>query len=100
VVIYGYARLVTDPTERMAALKQSVERLSSGRWEQIRTPSEAELRGTMILAFPIAEASAKARSGGPVDDPDDYDRPVWAGTLPCKIAFSEGIEDTHTAPPE
>jgi uncharacterized protein len=100
VVIYAHARAVTDPAERMAALKQSVERLSAGRWEEIRKPSDAEMRGTAILAFPITEASAKARSGGPVDDPDDYGLPVWAGVLPCKIAFSDGIEDTNTAPPD
>ena len=99
VVIYAQARAVTDETERMAALKQGVERLSSGRWENIREPSEAEMRGTMILAFPISEASAKARTGGPVDDPDNYDLPVWAGVIPCKTTFDEGVEDTNTAPP-
>jgi len=100
VVIYAHARTVTDAAERLAVLEQSVERLSAGRWEQIRKPSEAELRGTLILAFPISEASAKARHGGPVDDPDDYDLAVWAGVLPCKIAFSDPIEDTNTQPPD
>ncbi|WP_337995748.1 pyridoxamine 5'-phosphate oxidase family protein [Oleispirillum naphthae] len=100
VVIYAHARAVTDEAERMEALKQSVERIEAGRWAQIRRPSEAEMRGTMILAFPIAEASAKARHGGPVDDPEDYDLPVWAGVLPCKIAFSDPIEDTNTQPPD
>jgi len=100
VVIYAHAREVTDETERMAALKQSVERLAPGRWAQVRKPSEPEMRGTMVLAFPIAEASAKARSGGPVDDPEDYDLSVWAGVMPCSVAFADPIEDTNTQPPD
>ncbi len=99
VVIYARPREVTGEAERMEVLKQSVERLSPGRWAEIRKPSEPELRGTMILAFPIAEASAKAREGGPVDDPDDYGLPVWAGVLPCSIAFGEPEEDANTQPP-
>lgn len=99
VVVYAKARAVTDEAEKKEALKQSVERLSAGRSAEVRKPSEAELRGTMVLAFPISEASAKARAGGPVDDPDDYGLPVWAGVIPCKIAFDEGVEDVNTQPP-
>jgi nitroimidazol reductase NimA-like FMN-containing flavoprotein (pyridoxamine 5'-phosphate oxidase superfamily) len=99
VVVYAKARAVTDEAEKKEALKQSVERLSAGRSAEVRKPSEAELRGTLVLAFPIAEASAKSRFGGPVDDPDDYGLPVWAGVIPCKIAFSDGVEDTNTQPP-
>jgi hypothetical protein len=99
VVIYAMAREVIEPEERNAVLKASVERLAEGRWEQIRKPNDAELRGTMVLGFPIAEASAKARSGGPVDDPDDYGMPVWAGVIPCAVAFGEEIEDTNLQPP-
>lgn len=99
VVIYANAREVTDAKERMAVLKASVERLSAGRWAEVRKPSEAEMRGTMVLGFPISEASAKARSGGPIDDPDDYGMPVWAGVIPCKLAFGDGEEDTNTQPP-
>ena len=99
VAVYAKARAVTDPEERLASLRQSVERLSPGRWPQIRKPRAAELNATEILAFPITEASAKARSGGPVDDPDDYLMPVWAGEIPARIAFDPGIEDTNTEPP-
>ncbi len=99
VVVYARARAVTDEKEKMAALKHSVDRLSPGRSAEVRKPSEAELRGTLVLAFPISEASAKARSGGPVDDPEDYGLPVWAGVIPCKIAFDEGVEDPNTQPP-
>jgi hypothetical protein len=99
VVIYAMAREVTDANERNAALKASVERLAAGRWKEIRKPNEAELRGTMVLAFPISEASAKARTGGPVDDPDDYGMPVWAGVIPCAVTFGEEIEDTNLQPP-
>jgi hypothetical protein len=72
VVVYAKARAVTDEAEKKEALKQSVERLSAGRSAELRKPSEAELRGTLVLTFPIAEASAKSRFGGRWTDPDDY----------------------------
>ncbi|SBV96677.1 conserved hypothetical protein [uncultured Alphaproteobacteria bacterium] len=99
VVIYAHAREIANAAERTAVLKQSVERLAAGRWAEVRKPSEAEMRGTLVLGFAISEASAKARSGGPVDDPDDYGLPVWAGVIPCALTFGDGEEDANTQPP-
>ncbi len=100
VVLYAKPREVTDPDERMAALKHGIERLSKGRWDEIVKPSEAALRGTMILAFPIMEATAKVRSGMPTDDPDDYAHKIWAGVIPCALTFGPPEEDTNTSPPD
>jgi len=100
VVIYGKAREVTDPEERMSALKNSIERLSKGRWAKVKKPSDAAMRGTMIMAFPISEASAKVRSGMPSDDPEDYDLNVWAGVFPCALTFGDPEEDSNTSPPD
>ena len=84
VVILGTARLVEDPAEKMAALRVFTEHVLKGRWNDVRQPTEQELKGTMVLALPLEEVSAKVRTGGPVDDEADYALPVWAGVLPLE----------------
>ena len=84
VVILGIARLVEDPAAKMEAMRIFTEHVLKGRWNDVRRPSEQELKGTMVLALPLEEVSAKLRTGGPVDDEADYDLPVWAGVLPLE----------------
>jgi uncharacterized protein len=85
VVILGTARLVDDRTEKMKALRVFTEHVMKGRWDDVRQPTEQELKATTVLALPLAEVSAKVRTGGPVDDEADYALPVWAGLLPLEI---------------
>jgi len=82
VVILGAAKLVDDPTEKMEALRLFTEHIMKGRWDEIRWPTEQEMKGTTVLALKLEEVSAKVRVGGPVDDEEDYSLPVWAGVLP------------------
>jgi nitroimidazol reductase NimA-like FMN-containing flavoprotein (pyridoxamine 5'-phosphate oxidase superfamily) len=84
VVILGIARLVEDPAAKMEAMRIFTEHVLKGRWNDVRRPSEQELKGTMVLALPLEEVSAKLRTGGPVDDEADYALPVWAGVLPLE----------------
>jgi nitroimidazol reductase NimA-like FMN-containing flavoprotein (pyridoxamine 5'-phosphate oxidase superfamily) len=84
VVTLGTARLVEDPAEKMAALRIFTEHVLKGRWDDVRQPTEQELKATMVLALPLEEVSAKVRTGGPVDDEADYALPVWAGVLPLE----------------
>ena len=56
-------------------------------------PSESELRQTLVLALPLHEASAKTRTGPPIDDVDDYKLPVWAGVVPMRMVRGEAIVD-------
>jgi uncharacterized protein len=85
VVILGTARLVDDRAEKVEALRIFTEHVMKGRWDDIRQPTEQELKATTILALPLAEVSAKVRTGGPIDDEADYALPVWAGVLPLEI---------------
>lgn len=85
VVILGTARLVDDAAEKMEALRLFTEHVMKGRWEDVRQPTEQELKATTVLALPLEEASAKVRTGGPLDDEPDYALPVWAGVLPLEI---------------
>jgi len=93
VVIYGTARDITDPNEKMAALKVFTDKIAPGRWDEIRPPNAQELKATMVLAIPIEEASAKIRSGPPVDDEQDYALPVWAGVVPIDRIAGVAVPD-------
>jgi uncharacterized protein len=84
VMILGTARLVDNPAEKNEALRLFTEHVMKGRWDDVRQPTEQELKATTVLALPLEEVSAKVRSGGPVDDEADYTLPVWAGVLPLE----------------
>jgi nitroimidazol reductase NimA-like FMN-containing flavoprotein (pyridoxamine 5'-phosphate oxidase superfamily) len=89
VVVLGRAHEVTDPDEKLRAMECVVEHVVKGRWNDARQPNEGEIKGTTILALPLDEASAKIRSGPPVDDDDDLALPVWAGIIPLRLEPSE-----------
>jgi nitroimidazol reductase NimA-like FMN-containing flavoprotein (pyridoxamine 5'-phosphate oxidase superfamily) len=93
VVILGTARLVTDPAEKMEALRVFTEHVMKGRWDDVRQPTEQELKATTVLALPLEEVSAKVRTGGPIDDDADYTLPVWAGVLPLETVAKEPLAD-------
>jgi nitroimidazol reductase NimA-like FMN-containing flavoprotein (pyridoxamine 5'-phosphate oxidase superfamily) len=93
VVILGTARLVTDPAEKMEALRVFTEHVMKGRWDDVRQPTEQELKATTVLALPLEEVSAKVRTGGPIDDEADYTLPVWAGVLPLETVAKEPLAD-------
>lgn len=93
VVILGSARLVNEPAEKMEALRVFTDHVMKGRWDDVRQPTEQELKATTVLALPLEEVSAKVRTGGPVDDEPDYALPVWAGVLPLQLAAKPPIPD-------
>jgi len=86
VVVLGRAVAVAGAAERRAALDALVEQLVPGRTADARRPSAQELKATQVLALPLDEASAKVRTGGPVDDEADRDLPVWSGVIPLRLA--------------
>jgi uncharacterized protein len=93
VVVLGHAREVTETEEKLQAMRQVVEHLVPGRWEDARQPTEGEIKGTMILALSLEEASAKIRTGPPKDFEDDMGLPVWAGLIPLNLEPSDPIAD-------
>lgn len=92
-VIFGTAREVMEREEKLRALDALVEHVLRGRTTEIRPPNEKELRQTMVLAMPIEEASAKVRTGGPIDDDEDYALPYWAGVIPVSMAYGAPVDD-------
>jgi uncharacterized protein len=103
VVILGNAIEIKDRAEKVAAMRQLVEHVVAGRWDDVRGPSEEELRATRILAIPLSEASAKVRVGPPIDDEADYALDVWAGVVPLSLKIHPPIADPrltmHSQPP-
>jgi nitroimidazol reductase NimA-like FMN-containing flavoprotein (pyridoxamine 5'-phosphate oxidase superfamily) len=98
VVVLGKARLVSDPEEKMEALRHFTNHILPGRWEEVRQPTPQELKATTVLAVPLDEVSAKVRIGSPVDDEEDYSLPVWAGVVPLRAEVGEPIPDERILP--
>ena len=88
VMAIGRTRPIGDPREKEAALRALVEHIVPGRSDEVRGGDRRELSATAVLALPLAEVSAKVRTGPPQDDEPDYDLPIWAGVLP--LALSPG----------
>ena len=85
VVIFGTGEVVEDEAGKLDALEAFTEKLIPGRWNDVRPPTRQELNGTAVVRLPIDESSAKVRTGGPIDEPEDYGLPVWAGTVPLRV---------------
>jgi nitroimidazol reductase NimA-like FMN-containing flavoprotein (pyridoxamine 5'-phosphate oxidase superfamily) len=82
VVMLGRARVLALPEEKMLAMECFTNHILPGRWDEVRPPSDQELKSTMVLALPLEEVSAKVRKGPPVEDERDIARPAWAGVVP------------------
>jgi uncharacterized protein len=95
VVILGKAQLVQEPAEKMEALRIFTEHVMKGRWNDVRIPTEQELKATTVLSVPLEEVSAKVRTGGPIDDEPDYALPVWAGVLPLETVAKTPLPDAQ-----
>jgi nitroimidazol reductase NimA-like FMN-containing flavoprotein (pyridoxamine 5'-phosphate oxidase superfamily) len=89
VVILGRARFLADPVEKMMAMRCFTNHIVPGRWEEVRLPSDQELKGSTVLALPLNEVSAKVRTGGPKEDEGDLSRPTWAGVVPLRTVRGE-----------
>jgi hypothetical protein len=98
VVMIGSAHLVDAKDEKMRALQLITDHVVPGRWDEVRWPNELELKQTSVLALPLAEVSAKIRSGPPVDDDVDYALPIWAGVVPVGTRLGAPKDDGRVLP--
>jgi hypothetical protein len=94
-VVFGTARKIDDLARKSEALRVISEHLIAGRWDEVRAPHSQELKATTVLELTIEEASAKSRTGPPVDDEADYALPVWAGVLPLALKAGEPVPDAR-----
>jgi len=93
VMVLGTATLIEDRGEKLEALRVISDNLIHGRWDEVRQPTEQELKATAVMKVPIKEASAKIRTGPPKDDTEDYDLPIWAGVLPLITRAQQPVID-------
>jgi hypothetical protein len=99
VVVFGRAKRVTDPDELQTMVAALLDHLAPGRSREARRPTADELRATLVLRLPITEGSAKVRTGGPVEEDDDLDLPVWAGEVPMQLVARSPITHEGSVPP-
>jgi nitroimidazol reductase NimA-like FMN-containing flavoprotein (pyridoxamine 5'-phosphate oxidase superfamily) len=93
VVVTGHAAEVEDAEEKLASLSALVEHVVPGRWRDCRRPTLKEFAKTQILAVPITEASAKLRTGPPVDEDEDLGLDIWAGEIPLRLQALPPVDD-------
>jgi nitroimidazol reductase NimA-like FMN-containing flavoprotein (pyridoxamine 5'-phosphate oxidase superfamily) len=98
VVVLGAARMVDDPAEKLRALLGLLDHIRPGRADDCRTPNARELAATGVLALDLVEVSAKVRSSGPVDDPEDCALPHWAGVVPLRLTAGTPVPADDLAP--
>ncbi|SOX53640.1 pyridoxamine 5'-phosphate oxidase family protein [Mycobacterium ahvazicum] len=103
VMVLGDARLVDDPAEKSRALAGLLDHIAPGRAADCRAPNAKELEATAVLALDLVEVSAKVRDGGPVDEPQDYALPHWAGVVPLSMTAgapipADDLDPTTPAP--
>lgn len=92
-MLFGRAHALVEEAEKRDAMEAFVERFYPGRWATLRPVTRKELKATTVLALDIDEASAKIRTGPPVDDEDDYALPIWAGVVPTASVQLPSIDD-------
>ena len=93
VVLFGKGRLITEKVEKIKAAKAVTDHLIPGRWSDARQPNQKELNSTTFVSIKIEDASAKIRTGPPVDEEEDYQLPVWAGEIPILQVKQKPITD-------
>lgn len=98
VVVFGQAERVDTSEDKSRALQAFTEKLIPGRWADVRSPSEQELKATAVLRLPLGEASAKVRTGGPIDEEADYELPIWAGSVPLHLTPGAPQPDERLLP--
>lgn len=89
VVVYGRFECVDGTAAKFRSLQAFMDKLAPGRWNALRPVTDKELNATTVLRLSLAEAAVKARSGGPKDDDEDLDWPVWAGVVPLALRAGE-----------
>ncbi|TNC20313.1 pyridoxamine 5'-phosphate oxidase family protein [Amycolatopsis alkalitolerans] len=99
-VVHGRAKLVDDPEEKMRALEVVTEHLAPGSWEHARAVNAKEFASVAVLSLDLAEASVKARAGGPGEEPEDLSADeIWAGVVPVQTTFGAPVPADYTRVP-
>jgi nitroimidazol reductase NimA-like FMN-containing flavoprotein (pyridoxamine 5'-phosphate oxidase superfamily) len=91
VILFASGKVIEDLGEKTRIFEAFTEKMVPGRWTDVRTPSENEIKKTILIEFPVTEASAKIREGMPFDDEAERDPSVWWGVIPSRISYGTPI---------
>ncbi|EGX56271.1 hypothetical protein SZN_28698 [Streptomyces zinciresistens K42] len=97
-VVHGVAYDVTDPEEKRTALDALVDHVVPGRSADSRPADKKELAATAVIRLDLGEVSAKLRTGGVNDEPEDLALPHWAGVVPLRKGYGTPVGDPGLAP--
>ena len=107
VTLFGIPERIDDAQEKQRQFEIFLDKVSPGRWSQLRPITDNEIKATGLVRIKIEEASVKFRGEPPIDDPEDKDWPVWAGVIPLERQWGEGqtdpiqqVEHPHATPPK
>jgi nitroimidazol reductase NimA-like FMN-containing flavoprotein (pyridoxamine 5'-phosphate oxidase superfamily) len=98
VMLFGVTTRVTDDEEKRRATTALLDHIAPGRSGDARPPSSEELRAVLMIRVPILEGSAKIRTGGPIDEPEDMGEPIWAGQIPVSVVSGAAVADEGLPP--
>lgn len=98
VVVFGRTIPVTDTRRRRAALDAFTDKIVPGRRPSLRPMTEKEVKATAVMRLPLSEASAKIRTGPPIDEDADYALPIWAGVIPMHLSYGDPVPDPRLHP--
>lgn len=98
VVVHGLAYDVTDTEEKRLALDALVDHVVPGRALDSRPANKKELAATAVIRLDLDEVSAKLRTGGVNDEPEDLALPHWAGVVPLRKGYDTPVADGELAP--
>ncbi|MEO8717959.1 MAG: pyridoxamine 5'-phosphate oxidase family protein [Burkholderiales bacterium] len=96
-MLFGKPYKVAEPEEKLAKMEKFVERVYPGHWKNLRPVNKQELKAMSVFGLHIDEAVAKVRSGPPIDEPEDYQLPIWAGLVPVRQVLGEPSDDGRLA---
>ncbi|MGY3803347.1 pyridoxamine 5'-phosphate oxidase family protein [Pigmentibacter ruber] len=94
VVIFAHGEKVTKSDEKFKIFAALTNKILPNRWDFVRQPTEHETKITEVIGFNLDEASAKTRTGFPVDKEIDQQFDTWSGIIPCELTYSEALADS------
>jgi nitroimidazol reductase NimA-like FMN-containing flavoprotein (pyridoxamine 5'-phosphate oxidase superfamily) len=96
VVIFSKAEIIEDVEKKIESFEWLTNKIVPGSWEYLRPVKNNEVKKTTALAFSLEEASAKMRSGMPLDEEEDLDLPIWSGLIPLSNKRLTPIADPRS----
>ena len=96
VILFGTAEKIENLQDKRDAFQWLTNKIVPHSWEYLRPIKETEINKTIALAFPIDEASAKIRTGMPIDDEEDLDLPIWSGLIPLQTSRLTPVADSYS----